>query len=250
MGVSTPVAAKANGLSTVIDTIAAPAEAFERQRAAPTWGWALIITVVLMLAGAYLQGPAARHVAVLQTQRFINTSSLAANMSAEKKQQVIENAGKPSVFSYAGPIVGLFIAVFFNTLILLIGNAVGRGQADFKRLWCGSMNIAVPTLGVGAIVVGIIATIRGADSFNSAMAIAQAVPSLGMLTPHGSAPVVAFLSAISVFTIWGFFLNATMLRVTAKTSPAIAYTFAAIVVLLGALLSAGGVALAHNFGMA
>lgn len=250
MSVSAPVAAKANGLSTVIDTIAAPAEAFERLRQAPTWGWAVTITIVLMMLGAYIQGPTARHVAVLQTQRFMNTSTIAANMSAEQKQKAIENSGKTSPFSYIGPLVALFFAVFFNALILLAGNAAGRGQADFKRLWCGSMNIAVPTLGLGAIVLGVITVLRGPDSFSSAMSMAQAVPSLGMLAPHAPATTAAFLSAISVFTVWGFFLNATMMRVMAKTSPGIAYTFAGIVLLLGALLSAGGVALARNFGMA
>lgn len=249
MGVSTPIAATANGLSTVVDTIAAPADAFDRQRTAPTWGWALILALVLMLIGAYLQGPAARHVAVATTQKMMATSTLFANATDEQKRQALERAGKPSAFSYAGPVIGLFIAVFFNTIILLLGNAIGRGQADFKRLWCGSMNIAVPTLGIGAIVLGVITTVRGAGSFESGLALAQAVPSLATFV-HGSAVTSAFLSSISIFTLWGFYLNATMLRVTAKTGPAIAYTFAAIVLLLGALFAAGGVAIAHNFGAA
>lgn len=250
MGVSSPAAAKANGLSTVVDTIAAPGEAFERQRTAPTWGWALVVALVLMLIGAYLQGPAARHAAVVATQKMMTTSTLMANVPADKKQKAIENAGKPSVFTYVGPVVALFLAVFFNTIILLLGNAVGRGQADFKRLWCGSMNIAVPTLGLGAIVLGVIATLRGPNAFDSGLALAAAVPSLATLAPHAAAATLAFLSGISVFTLWGLFLNATMMRVTAKTSPAIAYTFAAVVLLLGALVAAGGVAVAHNFGAA
>lgn len=250
MGVSAPAAAQANGLSTVVDTIAAPGEAFERQRTAPTWGWALIVAVVLMIAGAYLQGPAARHAAVAATQKMMASSTLFANATAEQKQKAIDRAGKPNAFSYLGPLIGLFLAVFFNTIIMLLGNAVGRGQADFKRLWCGSMNIAVPTLGLGAIVLGVITTLRGADSFDSTLALARAVPSLGMLVPHAGAVLVAFLSSISVFTLWGFFLNATMLRVTAKTSAGVAYAFAGLVLLLGALFAAGGVALAHNFGAA
>jgi hypothetical protein len=250
MGVDSSAAAVKNGLPTVVDTIAAPKDAFERLSIAPTWGWALVVVLVLMLIGAYLQAPAARHVAVVATQRMMATSTIMANVPAEKKQQAIENAGKPSVFTYAGPVVALFIAVFFNTVILLLGNAVGRGQADFKRLWCGSMNIAVPTLGLGAIVLGVITMLRGPSAFDSSLSLAAAVPSLGMLAQHAPAATRAFLSAISVFTIWGFFLNALMMRVMAKTSGGIAYTFAAVVLLLGALFAAGGVALAHNFGAA
>ncbi len=250
MSVSVPAAAKVNGLSTVVDTIAAPADAFERQRTAPTWGWALVVSLVLLLAGTFLQAPAARHVANAQVQRMVSTSPLFANATAEQKQKALANAGKPSVFSDVAPILVLFFAVFFNTVILLAGNALGRGQADFKRLWCGSMNIAVPTIGLGAIALGVITMVRGADSFESSIAMAQAMPSLATVVRHGSPALLAFLSAISIFTVWGFFLNTTMLRVTGKTSAGIAYTFAAIVLLLGAVFAAGGVAALHNFGMA
>jgi hypothetical protein len=92
--------------------------------------------------------------------------------------------------------------------------------------------------------------VRGADSFDNASAMAQSMPSLAMLLPHGSAMTVAFLSGISIFTLWGLFLNATMLRVTAKTGAGVAYAFACIVLLLGALTAAGGFALMHSFGMA
>lgn len=250
MGVSAPAAANASGLSTVVDTIASPAEAFERQRTAPTWGWALIIAIVLLVIGAYLQGPAARHAAVASTQHFLSTSTLAANMSDAQKQQAIERNGKQSIFTFVGPVIGLFIAVFFNTIILLLGNAIGRGQADFKRLWAGSMNIAVPTLGIGAIVLGVITMVRGADSFDSTMSLVRAMPSLATLVPNASPVLGGFLSAISIFTLWGFILNATMMRVTAKTSAAVAYTFAAVIVVLGGLVAAAGMAFAHSFGMA
>jgi hypothetical protein len=248
MGIAPSAVTTSSGLTTVIDTVAAPSDAFERIKIAPTWGWALVIALLLIVVGVYLQDPAARHVRVVTTQHFVSTSTFAANMSDAQKQQAIARASKPSVFSYVGPIVGLFVAVLLNAVILLIGNALGRGQGDFKRLWCGSMNIAVPTLGLGAVVLGLITMIRGADSFSSTLALAQAVPGLGMLAPHGSPALIAFFSAMSVFNIWGFFLNATMLRVTAKTSPAVAYAFAALVLLLGAFFAAGGVAMAQKGG--
>jgi len=249
MGVSAPAAAKTGGLSTVVDTIAAPADAFERLHAMPTWGWALIVAIVLLAIGTVMQLPAQHHAATAQVQRMVD-GPMFATATAEKKQAAIANAGKTNAFTFIGPVLGLFIAVFLNTIFMLIGNAVGRGQADFKRLWCGSMNIAVPTLGIGSIILGIITMIRGASSFDSTLALAQAVPGLGMLVPHGSPTMIAFFSAISVFSLWGFFLNATMLRVMAKTSPAIAYTFAALVLLLGALFAAGGVAMAQKVGFA
>ena len=244
-----PATAKQSGLSTVVNTIASPSEAFETLRVAPTWGWALIIAIVLMLIGTYLQGPAARHAGVVQTQQMMATNSFFASMTAAQKEQAIARAGQPSPWPYVGIVVVLFIAALLNTLIMLIGNAVGRGQAGFKQLWAGSMNIAVPTVGLAAVVLGIITMLRGPDAFNNSMDVAKAMPSLAYLAPHASASAGAFLASISVFTLWGLFLNATMLRNTARTSAGVAYGFAAAVTLLGAIFFAGGAAMLHKFGM-
>jgi hypothetical protein len=245
---STAPVAKANGLTTVINTIAAPSDAFETLRVAPTWGWACLIAIVLLLIGTYLQGPAARHAGVMTTQQMMATSSLFANLTPEKKAEIVARAGQPSVFPYITIAIVLFVIVLFNTLFTLIGNAVGKGQADFKRLWAGSMNIAVPTFALGSIVVGIITMLRGPDAFNSTMDVARAMPSLAYLAPHASPALATFLAGISIFSLWGLYLNATMLRVTARTSPGVAWTFAGLITLLGALLAAGAFGAAHNAG--
>jgi hypothetical protein len=246
----TSPAVKASGLSTVVNTVAAPSEAFETLRAAPTWGWACLIAIILLAIGTYLQGPATRHAGAAQTQRMMATSSLFANLTPAQKTAAIDRAKKPSPWAYLFVVFTLFIVAVLNTLMTLIGNAIGKGQADFKRLWAGSMNIAVPTLGLGAIVLGIITTLRGADSFNNSIDIATATPSLAYIMPHGSPGLTVFLAGFSIFTIWGLFLNATMLRVMAKTSARFAYTYAALITVLGALLAAGLVAVAHNAGFA
>lgn len=245
---STPTAAKANGLTTVINTIAAPSDAFETLRVAPTWGWACLIAIVLLAIGIFLQGPATRHAGVLQTQQMLATNSFFANLTPDKKADIVARAGQPSVFPYITLAIVLFVIVLFNTLFTLIGNAVGKGQADFKRLWAGSMNIAVPTFALAQVVIGIITMLRGPDAFSSSMDIARTVPSLAYLAPHASAGMVAFLTGISIFSLWGLFLNATMLRVTARTSPGVAWTFAALITLLGALLAGGAFGAAHNAG--
>lgn len=249
MSASPSTAAEPNGLATAVNTVAAPPEAFEALRVAPTWGWALLLTAVLMIAGAYLQGPATRHASAATTAQMMNRSSLFANMTAAQKQQAVERAGRASPFTYVFVLVTLFLAVLFNTIVMLVGNAAGRGEADFKRLWAGSVNIALPTLGLGSVVMGAIMTIRGPDAFNSTADIMRAMPGLAMLASNAPITTVALLSGISIFTLWGLYLNATMLRVMARTSSGIAYTFAAIVTLLGCALAASGAAVAHGFGM-
>lgn len=247
---SSAPAAKASGLSTVVSTVAAPSEAFDTLRVAPTWGWACLIAIVLMLIGTYLQGPAARHAGQASMRHAVATSSLFANLTREKKDEMIAQAGRPSVGSFITPVITVFVIVFFNTLFTLIANAVGRGQADFKRLWAGSMNIAVPTIGLGAVVIGIITTLRGPDSFDNLAQVIRATPSLAYLVPNAPFALGVFLAGISIFSLWGLFLNATMLRVMAKTSAGVAYTFAIIITLLGALMGAAFLSGLHNMGFA
>ena len=249
MGVDVPVAPKASGLSTVLNVIAAPREAFAALRLVPTWGWAFIIAAILMIAGTALEAPAARHVGVAQIQRMQATNPMFAQMSDQKKQAMIDRARKPSIVGlFFAPVI-LLLFVLLNTVFMLVGNAVGRGSADFKRLWSGSMNIAVPTVGLGALVTGLIVMLRGADTFGSQTEMMRAMPGLGMLPLGGSPALTTMLATISIFSVWGLFLNATMLQTTAGTSKGVAWGFAALVLVLAALASGGFAMVGQNFGV-
>lgn len=247
MSTQAPVAAQATGLSNVVDTVVSPGDAFDRLSMAPTWGWALVIAVILLLVGTYVESPAARHAAVQSITHMTATSPLMANLTAEKKAEIIANAGKPSIAQYIVPVVILFIIVLLNTVILLIGNAVGGGKADFKRLWCGSMNIAVPTMALGILVTGVVTMLRGPDAFNSNLDMLRAVPGLAMFAGDAPPVTVGFLSGFTVFTIWGAYLNATMMRRLAKTSAGTAWTFALLILFGGAILAAAMTAAAGAF---
>src|SRR5438270_13606680 len=109
-------------------------------------------------------------------QQTMATSTFFANMSAEAKARAIARARQPNVGGYLFVPIILLIAAFVNAVILLIGNAVGRGQADFKRLFAGSVNIAVPTFGIGSVGRGFIVMLRGHDSFNSTIDDLRAIP--------------------------------------------------------------------------
>ncbi len=133
-----------------------------------------------MLIGAYLEGPGSRHATVARdAAKFLEEHDLrkrsggAAAADTGKRRQ----SRRPVAISFRQSI--LFIAVLLNTVFMLIGNAIGRGSADFKRLWCGSMNIAVPTIGLSAVILGVIMMLRGADSFNTTLDTMRAIPSLG-----------------------------------------------------------------------
>lgn len=229
------IAPKANGLQTVLNTIASPKEAFETLRVAPTWGWAAIITIVLCIVGGLLFQPANQHASLGFAQHFV-TTPMAQNMSDAQKQKMIDDAMHPSavktVFGLlASAIIIPFLASFLNTLFLLIGNAIGKGTATFKNYFCSSMNVLVPTFGFAQLASGLIAFFRGPDSFNGFGDLFRVLPSLAWIVPgHGYA--VGFFSAFSIFALWGLYLNATSMKVMGGVKPAVAWTISILILVL------------------
>jgi len=252
MGVDAQSTQPSSGLATVVDTIAAPKSAFERLRESPTWGWAFLIAFVLMIIGTLLSAPAQQHAQYATLQRTINTAPVYKSLSDAKKSEILNNAQHPNpstrVISVVFVGITLLLFVFLNTIVVLIGNAIGRGDGTFKRYWSGSMNIAVATLALGTLVAGIIAMIRGADSFSSGTEIAAAVPSLGTLI-HPTPAATAFFSAISVFSLWGVYLNATQMQVN-RVNKGVAWATAIVILLAGAAVYGGIVQIAATFGLA
>jgi len=232
MGVDASAMRPSSGLTTVVDTIAAPKTAFERLREAPTWGWALIIVLALMAIGYFLQMPASQHAGVTMIQHVVANNP---QMSDAQKAKMIAGAQHPNIIGgIFGIAFSVFLIVLINTLVTLIGNALGKGQADFKRLWCASMNIAVPTVGIVSILLGVITMMRGAESFSSPLDLQMALPGLQMLVPGVTGATRVFLGAFNVGTLWGLFLNATMLMTLARVGKGVAWGTAAAVLLVGA----------------
>lgn len=238
---------KARGLITVFDTLVAPKEAFETLRAMPTWGWACILSIVLMIVGYFLQQPAIQHAVFGSMQHAMATSPLYSGMSDERKQRALDQIVHPPPYRIALGIIGLvatlFVATLLNALILLVANTAGRGTGTFERLFAGSMNITVPTLGISSVVLGIICRVLGADHFSTMLDLARAVPGLALFTPGATGKLAAFLANIQVFTLWGFGLNTAMMRRTAQVRGAFAWLFPLLITLLGAAIAAGATGL-------
>ncbi len=235
---SPQIAPKASGLQTVLNTIASPKEAFESLKVAPTWGWAFLIAVVLILIGGILFIPATQHAALGFMQHFI-TTKFAANMSDAQKQQMLDGALHPSaVKTYAGllfnAVVISLVACVLNALLLLIGNAIGKGTAGFKNYFSSSVNILIPSFAFAQLVAGIIGAVRGPDGFNGYADIFKAMPSLAWIIPVQHGWGLGFLSAITIFSIWGAYLNATSLTVMGGVKSGIAWTFAILILVLTA----------------
>ncbi|HTX59854.1 MAG TPA: hypothetical protein VMH02_09255 [Verrucomicrobiae bacterium] len=241
MGLESPEASNGNGLKTALDTVVAPKDAFESLRSAPTWGWALIVAAVLLVAGNAMQRPAQLHAAIGTLQHMMATNSLFSSMSDAQKQEALEKAQHPSALqtalSYVGVVVSLFIAALVNSVVLLLASLAGRGTADFKRLWAGSMNIAIPTFGLNYVVLGAICLVLGPEHFQTSADIMRSAPGLATIVPDAHGFLGGALLGLNVFTVWGCGLNVTMMRVTSGVRGAAAWIGPVVVLLGGALIS-------------
>lgn len=236
-------APKVSGLKTVVDIIAAPKDAFESLRTNPVWGWALLVALALMIAGFLLEQPASQHASYGSMQHALATNPLYATLSDEQKQRILARVAHPPayqvVLGIGGVVISLFIATLLNAVILLAASGLARGRGDFKHLFAGSMNIAVPSLGLFAVVLGIICRMLGADHFATIADIYRAMPSLALLVPAATGKLGAFLGGIQLFSLWGCGLNILMMRILAGVRNALAWVVPLLILIGAALLQAG-----------
>ena len=242
MGLATSEAPKGSGLKTSIDILIAPKDAFEELRVVPTWGWALSVTLVLMVIGYFLTQPAAEHASLGTLTHALATNPLYTNLSDEQKKQMLERVAHPPAYQTALGLISLvlvlFISTLLNAIILLAGNAIAHGRADFKRLFAGSMNIAVPAMGLYSVTLGVICRVLGAEHFAMTTDVLRAILGLALLAPDATGKLATFLAGIHIFTLWGCGLNVAMMRITAGVKNALSWGFPLLILIAGAALQA------------
>ncbi len=246
--VADPVGPQSNDLKKVVDTIVAPKEAFASIQATPAFAIPFLVLVFLVIIGFFLQRPAQLHTSVAVMQHMAATNPFFHSMDDQQKQQALHNAAHPPLWQAAIGlimlVIGSLFAIFLNALFLLATNAVGSGKGNFQTFWSGSTLIAVPTLGLSSVVLGIITLLRGADAFSTMGDLTGALPNLGMLAPFASGLFGNTLGSISIFSLWGLALNLLLLR-SAGVSKVLAWVVPIAITLGGALIMG---AMAHLYG--
>jgi hypothetical protein len=229
-------APKANGLQTVLNTIAAPKEAFEALREAPTWGWALLTTLVLIAISSFLMVPAIQHSIDASWAQTVASNPRLAGMSEDKLASAKTFTMMIVGFSPIFVIVGTFVAMLIQTMIMLIFNAIGRGSGTFKSYWAASWNIAVVAAGIGSLLLAIIIMLRGVDSFATQTSVQAAMPSLGWLAPH-LGKLTNFLGAITIFSVWAAWLVVMAMSGVGRVSRPLAWITGGVSLLLPSLFA-------------
>lgn len=218
MGIEVTEKPRANGLKTVVDVVVAPKEAFEQLRVAPTWGWALLILLVLYAVGSWLVTPAALHATQAEWPHTVASNPRIAQMTPAEQQHAL--AFTLNIIHYVwlfSPIIAI-LALVVQFVVMLIFKAIGRGSASAATIWAAAVNIQVPTLAINSLVTAAIVMLRGPDTFNSSQDIQSAMPSLAMLVDPAAVKLHAFLAAFNPFTLWGAGLVIAAMAVSARMS--------------------------------
>jgi hypothetical protein len=224
-----------SGLQILMDVIIAPKAAFESLRVVPTWGWALLVAVVIAMIGTYLSAPASQHAAIVETPAKI--AAMFPDMTAEKRDAVVAQQlaiGQAfSKFNFLFVLVILPIVSLVQALIMLVVNAISRGNGTFKKFFALSVNVAI-IYAISTVLLGIIVIIRGGDSFNSLADIFSALPSLALVAPGAGKGLTAFLGSLNVFSIWSTVLMVMGMEIVARIPRGFAVGAATFMLLFGA----------------
>jgi hypothetical protein len=207
-----------DGLKTAVDIVVAPRDALERLRSNATWGWAILIVIVVYALATWAIGPALVHATQADWPNVLAKNPQMATESPSQQAAHLAMTLKVVGFSWViTPIIVLF-GVFLQALIMAICNMAGRGTAPFRRLWAVAVNIAIPLIALNGVVVAIIVLVRGSQSFSSAVELQAVMPSLGYLVPMSSLKLHTFLTFFNPFTLWGTGLIIAAMAIVAGVS--------------------------------
>jgi hypothetical protein len=229
----------ADGLRTAVDIVVAPRDALERLRTNATWGWAILIVMVVYALASWAMAPALVHATQVDWPNVLAKNPSMAAEPIDVQQKKLEITLKIVAFSWLiTPVIVLF-GVFLQTLIMTICNMAGRGTAPFRRLWAVAVNIGIPLIALNGVVTAIIVLVRGSQSFDSAIALQTVMPSLAYLVPASSLKLHTFLTFFNPFTLWGTGLIIAAMTIVAGVSRLWAW----LTGLIWLLINAGLVAL-------
>jgi len=228
---SPPARAPLSGLTTYFSVLFTPRAAFARLSQYPTWGWAALIGMILVMATLLLTMPAQVHMsAAMQQQRI---AEMSADQRAAAQSAIQSMAGFTKVFIYIAGLIGPWIAWLITALLFLIPAAIG-GEVKFGRAWVAALN-SFAVWGLAGLINAIIVSMRDPSTVNTPADI-SALPSLGLLV-HNNPKLFAFLFSYNVLYIWYYAVAAIALEQMLKVRRPVAIGFIVVYSLFWALVA-------------
>jgi hypothetical protein len=161
----------------------------------------------------------------------------AATMTPDDLAKASAGMAKFSAFGFIAVIFIIPIVCLIEALIMLVFNALGKGEGNFVKYFAAQTNIAV-VASVGTLINAVIVIVRGPESFNTMRDIQMAVPSLAMLSPGAGVKLVTFLGVFTPFSLWATGLAILAMLTIGKVPKLQAWLAGAALILFPALLAA------------
>lgn len=230
---STTAPQKANGLATYLSVLWAPGEAFDRLRQAPTWGWAAIIGIILLVVSTIISMPEIQRVAeIAQNARL---AQMSADQAAQARQAMASFKSATPYFIIGSILLVPWFIWLISAIVYTIGAAVSGAGPKFSLAWAMSVNLGIIAF-VGALVNAIILVGRGPDAITSSLD-QYALPSLGMLV-HDNVKLATFLNGYNLDYIWLYIVAVIGLERTLLMKRGAAIATVVVYSLIGAGLGA------------
>jgi len=230
---STAVPQKPNGLATYFSILWAPGAAFDQLRETPTWGWAALCGIVLLLVATIISMPELVKVAHIAQQAQLATMS--ADQRATAQQAMASTSGIIPIFAIVGVLIVTWLIWVISAIVYAIGGALSGAGAKFSLAWVVSVNLGVIAF-LGALVNAIILVVRGPDAISSSLD-QYALPSLGMFF-HDNVKLATFLNTYNVDYIWLYVVAVIGLERTMLMKRGAAIATVVIYSLIGACIAA------------
>jgi hypothetical protein len=230
---STAPSEKTNGLATYFSVLTSPTAAFTQLAKTPTWGWAAIIGIIVMVAATFVAAPEQVKIAHIAQQQAL------ANMSADQRAQAQQGMTAAESIVRVSIIAGGFIAPWiiwlFSSIVFTIGAAASGAGSRFSLAWVAAVNASAVAF-LGAVVNAIILAMRGPDAISSPLD-ANALPSLAMFA-HGNVKLASFLGAFGIVNIWFYIVSIIAMERTLNVKRNAAIVTIVIYSLLSAAIAA------------
>lgn len=227
---STAAHEKSNGLATYFSVLTSPVEAFLQLARTPTWGWALLVGLVLVAGSALLSMPEQIKVAHVAQAHVLSTMS--SDQQVQARQSMAATEGMLPAFGVIGALVVPWFVWLISSIVFAIGAALSGAPGRFSLAWVAAVNVSIIAW-AGTLVNAIILALRGPDAISSVVD-ASALPSLGLLV-HDNVKLATFLNFYNVFYVWLYVVSIIALERTLgmKRTPAI------VTVLISSVIAAG-----------
>jgi hypothetical protein len=204
----------------LVGAVFTPAETFRSIRERPTWGWVLVVFLLLGGVAGFVAiqkiDPQMQRTEVRQQLEKRGLEGDELDRAVERATQVTQRFGP--VLVGVGLVAGV-LGYLLITLVLWLGLRLAGGELTFVQGFSATLHGLIPAQALKSLIlIPVLFSVRSVDpQALQSGAILQS--NLAFLAPEGaSRAVVALLSSVDVFALWTVVLLVLGMSIVGRVS--------------------------------